>query len=451
VSTDQERLALLANVSRVLSGSLDYEATLASIARLATPELGAWSIVDLCEPGSRMRRVAVVHPDPAKQPVARALQEGWPPERGDPLGAPAVVETRKSIVIPHVTDAMLVACARGPENLRLLRSLGIGSLMTVPMVVRDCVLGAMTFVTPTTGHQYTAVDLAFAEDLGARAALALDSARLYRAAVGQKATEAALADAERARADAEGARGEAEIARLTAEAANRAKAEFVANMSHELRTPLNAIGGYADLLILGVRGKLTQRQREDVERIKRSQRHLLALVNDVLNFARIEIGVIGFDIVDVTVGQILDDATELVGAHIATKGFKFERRCPADLTAHTDAEKAQQVVLNILSNAIKFTPPGGSITIDCAAGPHDVAIRISDTGPGIPADKIDAIFEPFVRLDSSLTRTTEGTGLGLAISRDLARAMGGDLVVESAAGHGSTFHFTLPVPDPPAG
>jgi signal transduction histidine kinase/PAS domain-containing protein len=252
---------------------------------------------------------------------------------------------------------------------------------------------------------------------------------------------------ERARAyEAEqAARLEAESARRSAEAASRAKSEFLAVMSHELRTPLNAIGGYAELMEMGLRGTVTGEQRSDLERIQRAQRHLLGLINGVLNYAKVDAGAVHYDIGDVDVDEVLATCEALVTPQTGAKRLVL-RRIPTEprVTVRADREKMQQVVLNLLSNAVKFTDPGGRISLDCVARPESVAVRVIDTGRGIAADHLERVFQPFVQVDATLTRTQEGTGLGLAISRDLARGMGGDLTVESTLGAGSTFTLMLP-------
>ncbi|HSU14161.1 PAS domain S-box protein [Longimicrobium sp.] len=234
-------------------------------------------------------------------------------------------------------------------------------------------------------------------------------------------------------------------ARAEAEAANRAKFEFLTTMSHELRTPLNAIAGYVDLLELEIRGPLTEAQHADLQRIRRSQTHLLGLINDVLNFARIETGHVHFDVRDVAVGELLEGVEELIAPQVRARGQSYEyRRCDAAVEVRADAEKLRQIVLNLLSNAVKFTPEGGCITLSGEADGDAVRVRVADTGIGIPADKLGTIFEPFVQVNAGYTRTSEGTGLGLSISRDLARAMGGELDAESREGEGSVFTLILP-------
>jgi PAS domain S-box-containing protein len=237
----------------------------------------------------------------------------------------------------------------------------------------------------------------------------------------------------------------AESARRDAEAANRGKSEFLAVMSHELRTPLNAIGGYAELMELGIRGPITTEQRADLARIQQSQRHLLGLINGVLNYARVEAGAVHYAIADVALEETIATCEALVAPQVRTQGLGFRREsCDAEVRVRADAEKLQQVLLNLLSNAIKFTEPGGQVSVRCIAGHDAVRIEVIDTGIGIASDQLARVFEPFVQVDAKLTRTREGTGLGLAISRDLARGMGGDITAASDPGRGSIFTLSLP-------
>jgi PAS domain S-box-containing protein len=259
--------------------------------------------------------------------------------------------------------------------------------------------------------------------------------------------EAALLEASRAAA----------AARDAAEAANAAKGQFLSTMSHELRTPLNAIGGYTDLLTLGLRGPLTEAQRQDLERVRLANQHLMSLVTDILNFARVDAGQIEFRHTDVELASIVADLEPLVGPQLAAKGLSFDHDgCAADTPdqphrVRADPEKLRQILLNLLTNALKFTDAGGHVTLAChtEAGRGVTHVRVTDTGRGIPADQLDRIFEPFVQVDRHRTHESQqGVGLGLAISRDLARGMGGDLTAQSTPGVGSTFTLTLPALGP---
>lgn len=229
------------------------------------------------------------------------------------------------------------------------------------------------------------------------------------------------------------------------EAASRAKSEFLTTMSHELRTPLNAIGGYAELLGLGIAGPVTPEMVEYIERIQNSQKHLLRIINDLLNLGQIEAGRISYQKIPVDMLSTVKSVYQMVEPQAASRDqILVEPDCPANLKVHADQSKVGQILLNLLSNAVKYTQPGSRISLKCLREHDKVKIVVSDNGPGIPDNMREAIFEPFVQVGRSLTNLREGTGLGLAISREIARAMDGSLVVEPVPGGGAAFTLTLP-------
>ncbi|MFL5569977.1 MAG: ATP-binding protein [Gemmatimonadaceae bacterium] len=239
---------------------------------------------------------------------------------------------------------------------------------------------------------------------------------------------------------------ELERARADAERANKAKAEFLSSMSHDLRTPLNAVGGYAQLVFDGLYGPTTEKQREGMLRIMRAQEHLLAVIRDILDFARVEAGHVRLDVADVPLSDVLRSVCVMIEPQMAAKQLAFECNVgEQNAVMRTDRERAVQILLNLLTNAIKFTD-SGSVKVDCSSNEQRVSINVRDTGRGIPADRVAQIFEPFVQVGRNADEARQGIGLGLAISRQLARNMGGDLHVESTDGVGSVFTLELPRP-----
>ena len=414
----RRRAAFLAEAGRMLAESVDQSSTLVALTRLALPTLGAWCIVDILEEGDAVHRLDIYHPDSEKQELAHRLQASWTPEPEDPFGAPAMLRDARTIAITDDIEATLAATAHSPENLHILRQLGIGALLTVPLIARKRLLGAITFVSAERNLSYSPEDVQLAEDVATRGAMALDSAQVYDLAL---------------------------VLQRSAETANRAKTAFLGAMSHELRTPLNAIGGYIDLLDMGLRGPVTESQHADFARVKTNQQHLALLITEILNFVRVGSGRASYAISDVKACEAMQHAIELVEPLFGQKGLVFEG-VAGDVTAvaRADPERVAQILINLFSNAIKFTPSGGRISAACAVSGDSVTIRVSDTGIGIAPEKHESIFEPFIQLRESLSDRESGVGLGLAISRDLARAMKGDLTVESAEGKGARFTLCLP-------
>jgi signal transduction histidine kinase len=247
--------------------------------------------------------------------------------------------------------------------------------------------------------------------------------------------------AERRRAEKE-----VRLARARAEEANRAKAEFLAVMSHELRTPLNAISGYVDLLSLGVDGPLTEKQNASLTRIQLNQQHLLSMIDDVLSFARIEAGKLQVDVRTLLVADAVSTLEALIRPELQRKELAFLcEPCDPAMSVRADPEKLRQILVNFLTNAIKFTPKGGRIRVGAERRDGVVRIWVSDTGVGIPSDQLERVFEPFFQVERGSTRRYPGIGLGLAIARDFAQAMNGELRLESTVGTGSVASVLLPV------
>jgi signal transduction histidine kinase len=413
----QEANAFLAEASQLLSASSDYTETLRNLAHAAVPRLGDWCAVDvLDDPAStawppNIRRVAVVHQDPAKIALGAQMVAEYPTDWNSGAGVAKVIREGASMFVPVITEAMLQGGARDARHLELMRALQFNSIMAVPIVARGRVLGNLTLCMTESGRQYTESDLALAEDLGRRAGIAIDNARLLR----------------------------------DAEAANATKTEFLRTISHELRQPLNATVSFLQLWELGLRGPLTPEQRDDLERVQRNQRHLMSLIEDLLSFTRLEAGRLEIERTRVVMDDALLSLEAMIAPQMSAKGLRFTYQ-PADpsLVALADRDRMVQICLNLLTNAMRATPRGGRVQMECLASGETISVIVADTGVGIPADKLESIFSPFTQLGRALNQPKEGAGLGLAISRGLAEAMGGTLTATSAAGIGSTFVLELP-------
>jgi signal transduction histidine kinase len=418
LSERNARATHLAKTSRDLALSLDESATRDTIRKLTLPRPGTWCIVDVVESNGGIHRLAVAHPDPAKEALAKQLEEQWPTATAaEPASTfPPPIPT----LFTHESGTALMQAAHGEANLRILREIGFGSLLVVPLIVRARVQGAITFVSPEGDGPFSAEEQSLAVDLASRCALALDNARLYR---------------------------EADALRLVAEMANQSKSQFLGSMSHELRTPLNAIGGFTELIDMEVHGPVTEQQHVALARIKANQEHLLKLVTEILNFVRIESGRMEYHHAEIDLTQALKDVTEMLSVAIAEKQLTLVG--PADAPAAkawADPDRVRQILVNLVMNAVKYAPgPDRSITVGCEVRGDTALATVADTGPGIAPDQLESIFEPFVQLTPGLTERRGGVGLGLAISRDLARAMGGDLTVESVIGRGTCFTLILPI------
>jgi PAS domain S-box-containing protein len=398
---EEEGQRFLAQAGQVLASSLDYATTLRSVATLAVPHLGDWCLVHVREADD----LPVV-------PVARVV----------PPAESAAADRLESLLTgPTGALAELVAGAAlvhaptegGPESLRAdqLHAIGVRSVLVVPLRARDAIVGTMTFAVTGEDHGFDEGDRDLARELGRRAGVAIDNARLYR----------------------------------DAQEGNRAKADFLAVVSHELRTPLNAIAGYADLLAGGISGPLNDSQQRHVERIKVGAGHLAQLIDEVLTFARVESGRESLTVLPVDVGEIARDAADTLADDARHKGLSLTVDLPdSPMILRTDPRKVRQILVNLLGNAVKYTDHG-QVFLRLRPADQGAEFQVRDTGIGIEPDATERIFEPFWQAESPNTRTVGGTGLGLSVSRRLAELVGGTLDVESQVGSGST--FTLRVPD----
>jgi signal transduction histidine kinase len=416
------RTRLLADVSRVLTGSLDYEATLDAVAHLVVPTRADWSIVHLARRDGSLRRLAIAHADPAHAPLAEEMLRirpsvDWLAEAGATVEA---VRAGRSLLLDHASTAQIEEIVTDPGDRRVFRALQPRSLLVVPLVARGRTLGSLTWLR-IGDEPYTAEDLGLAEDIAARAALTVDSARLYR---------------------------QAERARVEAENANRAKDEFLAVLSHELRTPLTAMLGWIRLLRTGQLG--SDKIAQALEVVERNTRTQAQLINDLLDVSRIVTGKLQLDLYPVDLTPIMEEVVESARREAEAKGVALDLTVDGGVgLVQGDPLRLSQIVGNLVANAVKFTSEGGRVRVSLTCEGTEAVIAVADTGIGIEPGILSHIFDRFRQADSTITRRHGGLGLGLAIVRHLVELHGGIVKAASAgAGRGSTFTVRLPLTAP---
>ncbi|HEX8237544.1 MAG TPA: PAS domain S-box protein [Abditibacteriaceae bacterium] len=407
----KDRQTFLVEATSVLASSLDYGATLSSVAALSVPNLADWCAVDVWEEDGSVRRLAVAHIDPDKVQWAHDLQQRYPYDMKSPHGVPNVLRTGKSELYTEITAEMLTAAAKDEEHLQMMRDIGFTSAMIVPLVAHGRAVGALSFISAESGRHYDVEDLALAEDLAGRAALAISNARLYR----------------------------------DSQESSRLKDEFLATMSHELRTPLTAILGWSDLLS---RGALDDESTANaLQTIERNARAQVRLIEDLMDISRIVTGKLRLDVRPVALAAVVEAATNAVRPTAEAKDIRLQVLLdPQAGPVSGDPDRLQQVMWNLLSNALKFTPKGGRVQVRLERINSHVEITVTDTGQGISAEFLPHVFDRFRQADSTHTRTAGGLGLGLAIVRQLVELHGGTVQAQSAGeGQGATFTISLPI------
>lgn len=401
------RLAVLVESSTLLASSLEYTATLSALAQLCISKFADWAVVYCVEDSGHVRSLEVAHRDASKALLVRELENtSLGTERGQLVDE--VLQTRRPVLAPTVDDELLASLTTDRRHAEVVRALGLASLMIVPMIALDQVLGAIALVSARGDHRFGDDDLALAEDVAARAALAVANARLYD----------------------------------EARKANKMKSDILAVVSHDLRTPLTAIIGYVDLMELGIPDPLPDASRQRLQRIRTSAKHLLYLLNELLAFARLDGGHEEARLVEADLCEIARDAATVGEPLALERRLRFRVELPeTPLIVRTDPDKVRQVLLNLVGNALKYTQQG-EVLVELRANGDGATIRVSDSGVGIAEEHLQHIFEPFWQVDRA--RRTTGTGLGLSVVRRLVKLLGGRVSVESTPGRGSTFTVTLP-------
>ena len=428
----EQLLELRAATLPVFKAALDYKERLAMLAQVAVPVFADWCIVDVLE-DTGVRRLPVAFGDQTKDSLANDIG-GLALNQHDPQNPIArVLRTGAAEFVPEISEDWLQRVAKSPGRDRLVRELGIRSIMILPLVARGRTLGAMTFITAESRRPYSYEDLQVAEELAQQAALALDDARLYL--------------------EVQVAHGNAERRRIELERVIKSRSMLMRRMSHDVKNPLGAADGYAQLLEHGTLGELAPRQQEGVRRIRRSIQAALRLIYDLLEVARAEPGHIAVEMQGFDVHEIVREVVESYSASTTTTEVQLTVDLPKTLPlVYSDAARVRQVMGNLLSNALKFTLSGGRVTLTARVCEGDaltgsariLCLDLTDTGPGIPIEMQGKIFDEFASLESEPGVTS---GLGLAMSRRIAWALGGDLTVASALGQGSTFTLSLPLDD----
>jgi PAS domain S-box-containing protein len=406
----RRRVSVLAEASSRLAASLDYRETVRTVAHLAVPALADWCFVEVKEDGGPIRLLACGHSDPEMVELAYETLRRYPIDRDAPHGTAAVLRTGRPEMMFEIPPGFAELMSRDEDHLAVIRRIGFRSYISVPLAVAGRTFGVLSLVQAGSGRLFGDDDVAFAEELAHRAAVAIENARLYEEAL----------------------------------AANRAKAGFLATMSHELRTPLNAMIGYVDLLLMGIPDPIPVASQGQVERIRLATRHLLSIIEEILTFSRIEAGRETPEVEEVDLASLANEVSAIIEPLAREKGLLFHLPVEVDPpTLRTDPRKLRQILVNLLGNAVKFTR-SGSVGFAVERGDGAVLLRVRDTGIGIAPELHEVVFEPFRQVDDAKTRTVAGTGLGLTVSRELARLLGGDVTVASAPGEGSVFTVRLP-------
>ena len=413
-------LAFLAEASKILSSSLDYQSTLRAVAHLAVPRIADWCAVDMLTGPRTVELLAIAHVDPEKIRWAEELRQRDPVDLERPVGLAKVLLTGRPEFYPEITDALLVATAKDERTLELARSLGFSSAMIVPLLAQEATIGAITFVAAESGRHYAAADLRMAEELASRAALAIENSRLYGAS--QQAV--ALRD------------------------------DFISAASHELRTPVTSLKVYTEVLRRQAERRGDEHTSGQLGKMQAQIDRLTVLIGDLLDVSKIEAGKLEMRREDVELRRMVDEVVEAIQATTPRHQIEVEGNVGRPVVG--DGERLGQVLTNLLTNAVKYSPRADRIVVQLAETADGATVDVQDFGIGIDPEHLDRVFDRFYRVTSEDEKTFPGLGMGLYISHEIVRRHGGTMEVTSLKGHGSVFRVTLPygdgaAPDRPEG
>lgn len=420
----------LARSGEALGSSLDYEKTLTEIAHLAVPTIADWCIIDLLEDDGDLRRLVVVHRNPAKAELSRQLLHRYPMLRfSDEHTLTRVLRTGRAWLVSNMRDRELEAHARSPEHYALLRDLGYKSEIVVQLQARERVLGALTLVNGESGRRFGEHDLRLAEEVARRAAIAIDNARLFHETETQSERLAQLLRREHE-------------ARVQAEQANEVRLRFLAMVSHELRTPLASIKGFTSTLLAPDVHWEPEQYTEFIRIMDSEADKLTELVDQLLEVSRLQAGTLKINPTPCRVTDIMQRSTRDIQTAAGDHGLELQ--VPAALPpVIADCQRIGQVLVNLVDNAAKYSPDGTTITIRASVIEQAIRFEVSDEGVGIPVEDHEHVFEPFRQAHPELSR--RGIGLGLAICKGLIEAHGGKIWVQNGTPVGTTIVFTLPL------
>jgi PAS domain S-box-containing protein len=411
--TDRKQAILnsyfLAEASKILSSSLNYETTLQNVAKLAVQQIADWCLIGILNKDNIYEQIAVSHKDPNKVKWAMAVGKEYPPNMNTNSGIAKILQTGKAELYPMITDEMIQMTARDKKHLKLLKQLGMTSVMMVPLHAQQKPVGVITFITSETKRRFTNDDVAFAKELAHRASIAIDNAMLYK----------------------------------NAQDAITLRDDFISVASHELKTPVTSVKIFTQVMQKYARMNGDEKAVQNLDKMDKQINKLTDLIYNLLDISKIQTGRLEYAMRDFSIDNMLEEVTETM-QHMSSK-HQLELKGKADCMVHGDGDRISQVVSNLISNAIKYSPTADKVNIKVSADKKEVHVAVEDFGIGMSKEHFKKVFDRFYRVSGTTDKTFPGLGIGLYISHEIINRHSGKLWVESKAGKGSTFHFTLPI------